>query len=35
MRKKIVITLVIAAFACIFFGSGMYVGAATKTGAGS
>ena len=35
MKKKILISALIVGFACVFFGSGMYVGAATKTGAGS
>ena len=35
MKKKILISALLVVAACVFFGSGMYVGAATKTGAGS
>ena len=35
VKKKLTITILLAVLACLFFGSGMYVGAATKTGAGS
>ena len=35
MKKKIIVLIISVVLASIFFGSGMYVGAATKSGAGS
>ncbi|MBR5178557.1 MAG: hypothetical protein IKW90_07160 [Lachnospiraceae bacterium] len=35
MRKKIIVLIISVVLASAFFGSGMYVGAATKSGAGS
>lgn len=35
MKKKIIVLIILIVLASIFFGSGMYVGAATKSGAGS
>lgn len=35
MKKKITVLIISVVLACIFFGSGIYVGAAAKSGAGS